>query len=92
MPTVVTFGSGAFNTSQERDYFINPGLFGDDACRWIIQRLRERGIETDAEPDSRGLGWCFEAECLLPQRPHQHAVRQRVRITAGRSDAPGTDR
>ena len=37
--TVVTFRSSAFNTTESKDYFINECCFGDDAARWIIERL-----------------------------------------------------
>ena len=33
MRTVATFRSAAFNTSEARPYFINPGCFGDDLAK-----------------------------------------------------------
>lgn len=51
MRTVVTFCSAAFNPTQPRPYFINPGCFGDDRARWLIGELRHQGLETDEKPD-----------------------------------------
>ncbi len=55
--TVVTFRSSAFNTTEEKDYFINPGCFGDDVGKWVIQELRTRGLHTDEEPGAEDFGW-----------------------------------
>jgi len=57
--TVVTFQSTSFNTSQHKDYFINPGCYGDDVARWLIEKLRAIGIQTDTEPDQEDFGWYF---------------------------------
>src|SRR4030095_13214248 len=57
--TVVTFQSASFNTTEARDYFINPCCFGDDLARWLIGRLRSNGIETDSEPGQEDFGWYF---------------------------------
>jgi hypothetical protein len=53
------FQSAAFNTSQRRDYFINPYCFGDDLARWLIERLRSRGVQSESEPDQEDFGWYF---------------------------------
>lgn len=55
--TIVTFASDAFNTNEHRPYFINEGCFGDDLCRWLIDRLRERGVSTAPEPGQEDFGW-----------------------------------
>jgi hypothetical protein len=68
MTTVVTFKSSAFNTSEEREYFVNPGTFGDDACRWIGRRLREQGVETDAEVGQEDFGSYFNYK--VPEGAH----------------------
>jgi hypothetical protein len=60
--TLVTFRSTAFNTTEEQDHFINPGCFGDDVGKWLIQELRTRGLQTDDEPDSEDFGWFFTFE------------------------------
>jgi hypothetical protein len=39
MRTIATFNSDAFNTTEEKDYFINPSCFGDDAARWLLNSL-----------------------------------------------------
>ena len=57
--TIVAFRSTAFNTTEEKDYFINPGCFGDDLGKWLIRELRSRGLHTDDEPDSEDFGWYF---------------------------------
>jgi hypothetical protein len=53
----VTFRSDRFNTSQPREYFINPECFGDDVAAWLIQELRARGADVDAEPGQEDFGW-----------------------------------
>jgi hypothetical protein len=69
--TVVTFQSAAFNTTEPKDYFINPCCFGDDVARWLIRKLEGQGIETDAEPGQEDFGWYFnfklgeEVYCLV---------------------------
>lgn len=57
--TVVTFQSGAFNTTERRPYFINDGCYGDDVSRWIISELNSRGTPTDPEPAQEDFGWYF---------------------------------
>ena len=63
MKTEVHFHSTAFNCTESKDYFINPGCWGDDVCRWMISDLRGRGFETDEEPGQEDFGWyfCFSA-------------------------------
>ncbi len=55
--TIVTFQSGAFNTSERRPYFINDGCYGDDVTRWIIGELHSRGIPSEPEPQQEDFGW-----------------------------------
>jgi len=55
--TIVTFQSGAFNTTERRPYFINDGCYGDDVARWIISELHSRGVPTDPEPGQEDFGW-----------------------------------
>src|SRR5256885_83320 len=57
--TEVHFKSDSFNSTQPKDYFINEGCFGDDVCRWLIQELRSRGLQTDAKPSQEDFGWYF---------------------------------
>jgi len=59
MRTLVTFKSAAFNTSEARDYFINPGCFGDDVAKWIMQELQKRGFQAMGEPGQEDFGWYF---------------------------------
>lgn len=76
MRTVATFESDRFNTSESREYFINPGCYGDDTCRWLMERLRALGVSTDPEPGQEDFGWYFnfsvpEGEhcCVVGYRP-----------------------
>ena len=55
--TVVTFQSATFNTTEERDYFINPGTYGDDLARWVIAELSRRSYGVDIEPGQEDFGW-----------------------------------
>lgn len=57
--TVVTFGSSTFNISEPRDYFINPGCFGDDVAKWLIERLRCKGYQAADTPGQEDFGWFF---------------------------------
>lgn len=57
MRTVVTFASDAFNTTEVRDYFINPGCFGDDVARWLVARLRALGLDADDQVGQEDFGW-----------------------------------
>lgn len=51
------FQSAAFNTTESKDYFINECCFGDDVARWVIERLKARGIHTKPEPGQEDFGW-----------------------------------
>ena len=55
----VIFKSRAFNTTQRKEYFINDCCYGDDVARWLIEQLRSRGVQTDAEPGQEDFGWYF---------------------------------
>jgi len=59
----LVFKSGAFNTTEEKDYFINPGCFGDDVARWLIAQLRASGCAAEPEAGQEDFGWylTFEA-------------------------------
>jgi hypothetical protein len=49
MRTLVTFRSTAFNTTKDREYFVNnPGCVGGDLAKWLTQQLCERGLHADA--------------------------------------------
>ncbi len=56
---IVTFQSPAFNATERKDYFINDGCYGDDVARWLIEQLRARSVQTDAEPGQEDFGWHF---------------------------------
>ncbi len=57
--TYVTFKSDAFNTTEPREYFINPTCFGDDVAEWLMVKLRRRGISTGEAPRQEDFGWYF---------------------------------
>jgi hypothetical protein len=67
----VVFKTAAFNTTVQRDYFLNPSCFGDDAARWIMVELGIHGFHTDAEPSQEGFGWYFTFEAA---RVSHHAL------------------
>jgi hypothetical protein len=62
MRTIVTFRSTAFNTTEQKPYFINPGCFGDDLAQWLIGELRRKGLRTDDKPGQEDFGWYFNFE------------------------------
>jgi hypothetical protein len=68
MKTVATFRSSKFNTTETKDYFINPECFGDDLARWLISRLRSTGTSTADGPGQEDFGWYFDF--VAPEGPH----------------------
>jgi hypothetical protein len=72
----LAFKSKAFNTTIEREYFINPGCFGDDVGRWLVAQLGARGQCADEKLGQEDFGWylTFEAagvkhQAVLGYRP-----------------------
>jgi hypothetical protein len=57
--TVVTFKSSAFNISEPKEYFINPGCFGDDVARWLSEQLGGSGYQAAEAPGQEDFGWYF---------------------------------
>jgi hypothetical protein len=53
----VIFKSNAFNTTEQRESFVNEDCFGDDLARWLIEELRARGYEVLEEPGAEDFGW-----------------------------------
>lgn len=68
MRTFVTFQSNRFNMTEPQEYFINPCCFGDDVCRWMIERLGDTGVQCDPEPGQEDFGWYFNL--TLNDVPH----------------------
>lgn len=68
MRTIATFRSSAFNVSEPKPYFINPGCFGDDLAQWLIERLRVAGVATDDRPGQEDFGWYFNF--IVSEGPH----------------------
>jgi hypothetical protein len=60
--TVVTFRNATFNTTEAKDYFVNPECYGDDLGRWFISELRARGVTTEDEPGPEDFGWYVNFE------------------------------
>ncbi|MFO0581847.1 MAG: hypothetical protein U0229_06230 [Anaeromyxobacter sp.] len=57
----VHFKSDAFNTTEQKPTFVNPGCYGDDVCRWMIEKLAPRGhVKSGTEPIGEDFGWAFE--------------------------------
>jgi hypothetical protein len=56
-PTLVTFLSTAFNTSEPKKYFINPRCFGDDAANWLMNELAQRDASLDRSIGQEDFGW-----------------------------------
>lgn len=57
--TFVTFQSDKFNSTEAKEYFINPCCFGDDLCWWLIGELKAAGVEIECEPGQEDFGWYF---------------------------------
>jgi len=57
--TTVIFCSAAFNTRERKPYFINDCCFGDDVARWLVERLKSRGL-TATRPAQEDWGWYFD--------------------------------
>jgi hypothetical protein len=55
----IVFKTSAFNTTVQRDYFIHPSCFGDDAAKWIMVELGIRGFHTAEAPSQENFGWHF---------------------------------
>ena len=60
--TCATFQSSRFNTTEPREYFLNPGCFGDDCAQWLVALLRTAGVPGVAEPWQEDWGWQTRAE------------------------------
>jgi hypothetical protein len=60
MRNAVRVRSRAFNTSEPRDYFINPACYGDDLGAWLKPRLESKGYRVSA-PDQEDWGWYLVA-------------------------------
>jgi hypothetical protein len=51
------FRSNSFNTTESKDYFINPNCFGDDLAGWFVAELKGRNIKVQPEPGQEDFGW-----------------------------------
>jgi len=59
----VTFATTLFNTTEVKDYFINPCCFGDDCAQWLINKLKaQSSVQVDEKPDQEDWGWYFFAK------------------------------
>src|SRR5438552_209089 len=59
MRNTVRFNSEKFNSSEPKDYFINPCCFGDDVGQWLRPRLEALGYRT-CGPEQEDWGWYLE--------------------------------
>jgi len=57
MRAVATFKSDLFKLTEPKDYFINPGCFGDDVARWLMERFKASAIDVEDEPGQEDFGW-----------------------------------
>jgi hypothetical protein len=58
MKTLFTFKSDTFNTSNEKDYFINPNNYGDDVMSWLMEELtKENFAVITTKPSQEDYGW-----------------------------------
>lgn len=58
----VVFHTHAFNTTEVRPHFINPGCFGDDMAHWFAERLCETGAQVTDQPGQEDFGWYIDFE------------------------------
>lgn len=57
MRTLASFRSKAFNTTDPKPHYLNPGCYGDDLARWLQARLQAAGVTTRGEPGQEDFGW-----------------------------------
>ena len=81
MRSVVTFESEAFNTTEARDYFINPSCFGDDLGRWLMGRLNKHGVKA-RRLGQEDFGWYFEFH--VPEGQYCFVISHRPEDDAGK--------
>lgn len=53
----MTFKSTAFNVTDPKPTFLNPGNFGDDLIEWMANGLRRVGWAVDGEIGQEDDGW-----------------------------------
>lgn len=56
MANTVRFQAPAFNSTEPKAHFINPGCFGDDVANWLKPRLEALGYRVDG-PGQEDWGW-----------------------------------
>lgn len=56
--TCATFESDSFNTTDPKPEFVRPDNYGDDLVRWLMGKLRDRGVPVDeSDPSQEDHGW-----------------------------------
>jgi hypothetical protein len=56
--TCATFESDSFNTTKSKPEFAHPDNYGDDLVRWLMGKLRDRGVSVDESgPSQEDHGW-----------------------------------
>ncbi|MDY6835662.1 MAG: hypothetical protein SVY53_12760 [Chloroflexota bacterium] len=58
--TLVTFKNSSFNTTDDREYFINPCNYGEDVAFWIADGLEQFGATVSRKrefPAQEDFGW-----------------------------------
>ena len=75
---IVTFKCSAFNTTKEKEKFINPNNYGDDVAEWFAVELEKLGAKVDREDDFPGqedFGWYIDF--TLGEKPFTLVVGSR---------------
>jgi len=80
--TIVSFKSTAFNTSEDKTYFINTGCVGDDVAEWLIKELGNQGVNADPKPGQEDFGWYFNFQ--VAGKTHTLVIVFRPEDTRGR--------
>jgi hypothetical protein len=82
--TFVTFNTSLFNTTEEKENFINPCCFGEDAANWIMENIPTDGLMLDEEPDQEDWGWYFDLR--LGETTYQICIGFRPEDEEGQGD------
>jgi len=54
----VSFRTKKFNTTEPKEYFLNPICYGDDVGKWLLSEFRTRNILHEEDgPDQEDFGW-----------------------------------
>ena len=57
--THVMFQAAGFNTTEDKEEFLNMGNFGNDVAEWLVSKLQTRVPNIDPEIGQEDAGWYF---------------------------------